>query len=208
MKALFLEHPDEPETHRDCDTQTYLGPSLMAAPVVTEGAREREVYFPDVPAAGWTSGPASASPAASAHGRGAARHLPLFVRGGRVVALDPPSLTTQDESSPRRYAVDFPGDGTSAFFFDDGISYAFEHGDWHRLHIDLFTGRRLPGGVRREGERALPYREFEWRFPLAALGDARTVAVDGGTVALDADGKRAAVDGAWLRVRRGPMWRR
>ena len=79
MKALFLEHPHDPRTHTGCDTQTYLGPALMAAPVVTEGATSREVYFPDVDG-GWTDfrDGRGDSRWAVADGRGASRDAPAL----------------------------------------------------------------------------------------------------------------------------------
>ena len=202
MKALVLEHPDEQETHHSCDDQVYLGPSLMACPVVTEGATERSVYFPDVPG-GWTDVWTGEAFAGGQRQTVAAPldTMPLYGRAGRVVALDPPSLTTQDDAPETLTLWAFPGDGTSSFYFDDGISYAFESGDWHRLHVDLSSENGFRASVRRGGERGLPYREFEWRVPLAALGGARSVTVDGEAVALDGDGEtRAAVDGAWLVV--------
>ncbi|HEX8299872.1 MAG TPA: TIM-barrel domain-containing protein, partial [Rubricoccaceae bacterium] len=130
MKALFLEHPDDPTTHTGCDTQTYLGPALMAAPVVEEGATSRTVYFPDVDG-GWTD-----FHSAAAIGGGTTATidaplsvLPLYVRGGHVVALDPPMLHT-DAFVPETLRLrTAPGTGTSRFYFDDGISFAYETGD-------------------------------------------------------------------------------
>ncbi len=202
MKALVLEHPGDAETHRGCDDQVYLGPTLMACPVVEEGARERSVYFPDVPG-GWTdvwSGEAIA---------GGQRQtvpapldtMPMYGRAGGVVALDPPSLTTQTTDHDTLTLWAFPGTGTSAFYFDDGISYAHERGDWFRLHIDLADDDGVRATVRRQGERALPYRQFEWRIPTSGLSDDPVVSVDGETVRLGDDGETSAVvDDAWLVV--------
>ncbi len=206
MKALFLEHPDDPRTHTGCDGQTYLGPALMAAPVLTEGAVAREVYFPDVDG-GWTDfataehvGPGARIVAAPLE------TLPLFIRGGRVVAMDPPMQHT-DEITPETLRLRVaPGSGTSAFIFDDGISYAFETGDRHTLRIDVFAG---PGGltaaVGREGDRALPYRRFEWQLPARAFSDAsadgHALPVADSAEAFEALDEGLFLDGPWLRVR-------
>ncbi|HEX8384858.1 MAG TPA: TIM-barrel domain-containing protein, partial [Rubricoccaceae bacterium] len=169
MKALFLEHPDDPNTHHGCDTQTYLGPALMAAPVVEEGATARTVYFPDVDG-GWTDFWTAEAIAGGATRtvRAPLDTLPLYVRGGHTVALDPPMPHT-DAFVPETLRLrTAPGTGSSAFYFDDGISYAYETGDLLRLRIDVsdaYDG--LTVAVAREGRRALPYRRFEWQVPAA-----------------------------------------
>ncbi len=210
LKALALEHPEDAQTHRGCDDQMYLGETLMAAPVVADGARARDVYFPDVPG-GWTdvwTGRAIA---------GGQRQtvdapldtMPLFGRAGGVVALDPPALSTALAEPGTLTLWAFPGTGTSSFYFDDGLSYAFEDGDWLRLHVDLADGDGFSATVRRQGARGLAHHAFEWRIPLSSLGDARTVTVDGQHVDLgdaadpsvDLAEVGAVVDGPWLTLR-------
>ena len=172
----------------------------MACPVTQEGARERSVYFPDVPGGWfdvWTG----------EHVAGGQRQsvpapldtMPMYGRAGGVVALDPPSLTTQTTDHETLTLWAFPGTGTSAFYFDDGISYAHESGDWFRLSIDLADADGIAITVQRQGNRGLGYRQFEWRLPLAGLGDDPTVEVNGSDD-LDAAQATVAQDGAWLTV--------
>ena len=207
MKALFLEHPEDPATHRSCDTQTYLGPALMAAPVVEEGATAREVYFPDVDG-GWT-GFETATPHAGGQTQIVAAPLstlPLFIRGGHVVALDPPMMHT-DEFAPETLRLrTAPGTGSTRLLFDDGISYAFEHGDRLALRIDVFTGSGgLTAAVSRDGARALPYRRFEWQLPAARFSSATADGVPlqsaDSAEAFEALDEGVFKDGPWLRVR-------
>ncbi len=200
MKALVLEHPDDPNTHRGCDDQMYLGSTLMACPVTQEGARQRSVYFPDVPG-GWfdvwtgehVAGGDRQSVAAPLD------TLPMYGRAGGVAALDPPSLTTQTTDHETLTLWAFPGAGTSAFYFDDGISYAHESDDWFRLRTDLDDSDGVAITVRREGERALSYRQFEWRLPLAGLPDNPTLEVNGSD---DLGAAEASVqqDDHWLTI--------
>ncbi len=45
MRPLFFDFPDD-ERCISVDDEFLLGPDLLVAPVLTEGARSREVYFP------------------------------------------------------------------------------------------------------------------------------------------------------------------
>ena len=45
LRHMALEFPDEPNVHT-LDDQFALGPDLLVAPVIDEGARSRSVYFP------------------------------------------------------------------------------------------------------------------------------------------------------------------
>ncbi|MEO0557977.1 MAG: glycoside hydrolase family 31 protein [Bacteroidota bacterium] len=206
MKALVLEHPDDPRTHTDCDDQTYLGDTLMAAPVMHEGARQRDVYFPSVDG-GWydfTSGRAIAG--GQSHTVDAPfDHLPLFARAGGVVALDPPALHTGVTPEVLELRI-FPGTGTSAFYFDDGLSYAYESGDAFRLQLDVrqLDVRQLDDAltidVGRDGSFGLPHRTIEWTIPMHAS----SVLVDGTEIAIgdtEPDVEGAWTDGAWLHIR-------
>ena len=193
MKALALEHPEDPATHHGCDDQVYLGRTLMACPVTTEGARQRSVYFPDVPG-GWTDvRTGEAIPGGQRRDVDAPLDtMPMYGRAGGVVALDPPRLHTEDGEPGTLTLWCFPGHGESSFYFDDGISYAHEQGDWFRL------GVRMDGAsatLTREGERGLRgYSEIEWRFPTSDLGEDRAVEVDGAVI-------EAEEVGPWLVVR-------
>lgn len=207
MKALFLEHPEDAHTHRGCDTQTYLGPSLMAAPVVEEGATSREVYFPDVDGGWMDFATAEAIPGGETRTVAAPLDtLPLFVRGGHVVAMDPPMMHTdafQPETLRLRTA---PGSGTTRLTFDDGISYAFETGDRLDLRLDVFAGEGgLTASVARDGARALPYRRFEWQLPAArfssAAADGVALAEAASAEAFEALDEGLFADGPWLRIR-------
>lgn len=46
VRPLFLHYPEQERT-RTMHTQFLLGPDLLVAPIVTKGARERDVFFPE-----------------------------------------------------------------------------------------------------------------------------------------------------------------
>ncbi len=79
-RPLWLEFPDDPEAARQ-DQQWMLGPNVLVAPVVGQGARERRVYFPrgcwrEHGAGGRHRGPGYATVAAPLE------RLPWFARCG------------------------------------------------------------------------------------------------------------------------------
>jgi len=178
MKALVLEHPDDPATH-EADDQFYCGPSLMVAPILAEGARERDVYLP---AGDWYDFASGDRIAGGRHVRAGAplQRLPVFARAGSVIAMHPPAPHTGAPAPAALTLRLYPGSGESAAYFDDGISYAFERGDsfWLRFAMAETDGR-VHLTVSREGSRALPYSAFEWRLPApagAVMADGRTLA--------------------------------
>ncbi len=209
MKALFLEHPADPATHAADDT-FYFGPALLVAPVVQDGARQREVYLPDVPGGFydfWTDGHVGGGKTVTADAPLAT--MPMFARAGECVAMHPVMMHT-DEFAPDVLVLrTFPGTGHSTTYFDDGLSFAYRDGDYLRLTVDMTNDDgRLDFAVSREGGRHLPYHHFEWQIARAGLSGATSAHADGRALPLfnDPEAFVAApegvfVDGARLRVR-------
>lgn len=99
MRSLFFEHPERRELAA-VDDAYYLGPSLLVAPVVTRGAREKSVELPDalyVDVQDHTlvrGGRSARLPAPLAK-------LPLLLRPGQIVPLlDAAIDTLAEEDSP------------------------------------------------------------------------------------------------------------
>ncbi len=181
MKALALEHQHDPRTHR-ADDQFYVGPALMMAPVMTEGATGRSVYFPDVPG-GWFNFWTDERIAGGQEREVNAPLdvLPLFARAGAVVPMQGFRLSTAEPPPETLVLRAYPGTGTSTLYHDDGISYAFQRGDYHRLTIQQELDRNgLRFRLAREGEADLPHRAFEWQVPLSGLAaEPTSVTVNG-----------------------------
>lgn len=121
MRALWLHYPGDAEALKRGDEYLW-GPDFLVAPVLEKGAGSRRVYLP----AGawhdwWTNERLSG-------GRWVERPvdlatLPLFVRAGAIVPLDPiRQYTAQSVSEPTTIRV-FPGaDGSFTLYDDDGQS--------------------------------------------------------------------------------------
>lgn len=156
MRAMSWEFPNDPSLAA-VDTQFLLGPSLMIVPVLTQGATNVTGYFPGLAMGSevwydWynqtgmvsssssgnsSSGDSSSSSSSSnATTSGAASqitldaplgHIPLFVRGGSVLPMQAPSLTTQaSRKNPWSLLVALASDGSASgeLYLDDGESLA------------------------------------------------------------------------------------
>ena len=159
-RPLFWEFPEDPEAAL-IEDQLLLGGSLLVAPVLVRGAREREVYLPP---GSWTcwhddacyTGPRRMTVAAPLD------RLPLFVRGGSVIPMQ--SAVNQVEKSaaePCILAV-YPGaDASGSLVEDDGETTAHRGGVIARTSLRLWAraGGRLRLEIgRREGPFRLPER--------------------------------------------------
>jgi alpha-D-xyloside xylohydrolase len=91
MRPLFLNFPADPACWEVQD-QFLLGDDILVAPVVTEGAREREVYLP--PGAGWRDAWTGAPVAGGQWVTAAAplELIPVYLReGGSLTDLRAPA---------------------------------------------------------------------------------------------------------------------
>ncbi|HYE96230.1 MAG TPA: TIM-barrel domain-containing protein [Rubricoccaceae bacterium] len=209
MKALFLEHPEDPRVHA-ADDQFYAGPSLLAAPVVEEGARSRAVFFPDVPGGWFDFGTGERVAGGGVRTVPAPLDaLPLFAKAGQVVPLHPLMLHTEEFVPDVLVLRVYPGTGESSVYFDDGISFAHEQGDFLRLSVRMVMEYGLWLQVDRDGRYALPYRTFEWQVVRPGLeAETPPVAADGHALPVFDDpeafveaGRGVMADGRYLRIR-------
>ncbi|MBI4477670.1 MAG: DUF5110 domain-containing protein, partial [Acidobacteria bacterium] len=136
------------------------GRDILVAPVTEKGAASRGVYLPrgrwyDF----WTEEPVEG-------GREITRAvdlgtLPLFVRAGAIVPLDPVRQFTGEQVDEPLTIQVYPGaDGSYRMYEDDGISFAYQQGAWmgiemrwqdrrRELHLRLAAGSRFRPPARR-----------------------------------------------------------
>ncbi len=179
LRPLVWEFQDDPATHA-LDDQLMLGPWLLAAPVLSAGARSREVYLP---AGRWID---LATGAVEDGGRRIAAPAPLdvcptWLREGAIVPRFEP-LSFSDQRPPEHLELDcFPGAAETAFtlYEDDGESPAHERGVFSRVTYLLARtdGRVLLRAGAREGTFTPPTRILDVRF--REVGAPRAVRVNG-----------------------------
>lgn len=131
MRALAWEFPAEPWL-ADADRQFLLGGAVLVTPVLVQGATTVDGVFPGVGdgATVWYDWYSRAAVAGVARGQNVTidaplGHIPVYIRGGRVVPTQEPGLTT---GASRRnpwgllVALDLTGGAGGMLYLDDGES--------------------------------------------------------------------------------------
>ena len=144
MRPLWFEFPKDKKTYLVAD-EYLLGGDLLVAPVVKEGMREREVYFP----AGadwidWWTG--------ERYEGGKPRvvkapidRLPLFARFGAVIPTQPVIQNTGEMSSVPITLTIADGiasgtTGVSTLYQDAGDGYGYKSNEWREFSFEHQPG--------------------------------------------------------------------
>jgi alpha-glucosidase (family GH31 glycosyl hydrolase) len=156
IRAMWLHHSEDPQAASLGD-QFLWGRDVLVAPVLEKGATNRRLYLPrgtwidfwsETPLDGgrWIDRPVDLET------------IPLFVRAGAVIPLDPVRQYTSERVDGPLTLVVFPGaDATSELYDDDGVSFERQRGNYMRLlvrweqarrtaSLSLVPGSRLMGG--------------------------------------------------------------
>ncbi|MEZ5319505.1 MAG: glycoside hydrolase family 31 protein [Vicinamibacterales bacterium] len=184
IRALWLHYPDDAAAVARGDLFLW-GRDLLVAPVTEPGATARRVYLPrgrwiDY----WTH---------EAHegGREIVRAvdletMPLFVRAGTVLPMDPVRQYTDEPVAEPGTLVVYPGaDGASRLYEDDGRSFAYRDGARMTVRFAWNDARRRLSLSLAEGSRMYGASPRTWRVRVAGESAARTVAFDGRPVSVD-----------------------
>lgn len=139
FRPLVMDYPDDAET-RDIYDQYMIGESLMAAPLYKDEP-SREVYFPegvwyDINTdTRYTGGKRYTI----ATGRA---QLPIYVKAGTLLPLAEPEQFVGDETV---FGLNCKVYGTPeavcTLFEDDGVSYAYERGEYNDVTLTARKGK-------------------------------------------------------------------
>lgn len=192
MRALAADFAADRQV-LDINDQYLFGHAVMVAPVHQYGARERSVYFPagatwyDLQTGERYAGGQSRTVAAPLD------KIPVYVRAGSILPSGPEiQHTGEGQHAPLTLTIYTGADGEFSFYEDQGLSYAYERGEFSRIPM-AWDDRR---GVLSIGERDGSYegmpegRTIHVRFVSgrsASAGDfdarpARTVSYTGQAV--------------------------
>jgi len=125
MRGLFMDFGADPKA-RDTQDQYMFGPSLLVAPVTTQGQTKRPVYLPagNVWYDWWTGRKYEGGQTIEADAP--IDHIPVFAKGGSIVALGSPILSTAEKQSIARIRVFAGADGRATLYDDDGTTNAYK----------------------------------------------------------------------------------
>lgn len=138
MRALAWEFPNEPWL-ADADRQFMLGDALLVTPVLAEGATSVDGVFPGVGSGtiwyDWYNKTrvTDVSSGQNVTIEAPLGHIPLYLRGGSVVPMHEPGLTTAAvRASPWSLlvALDAEGEASGGLYLDDGESVDPESTSW------------------------------------------------------------------------------
>lgn len=149
MRALAWEFPNDPSL-ASADRQFLLGDSLMITPVLAQGATSVDGVFPGV-ANGevwydWYNQSAiSAGPGQNITIDAPLGHIPVFVRGGSVLPIQEPGMTTKaSRSNPWGViaATTMEGTAKGQLYVDDGESLVPNATLWVEVCFAPFFNRQ------------------------------------------------------------------
>lgn len=182
MRPLMLEYPDDAETWNISD-QFMVGNEVMIAPIMRPHTFHRLVYFPkgrwiDY----WTK----------EKFEGGRRYiveapldrLPIFVKEGAMVAhaeAKPSTMIVDEQLTLYVYTMK-KGTSTYTIYDDDGETFAYEKGEYVRMHIRAtFSDDAVHFEIEREGAYKPP-----WQLRVAFVGDVpSTIVVNGERCIID-----------------------
>jgi len=128
MRALSWEFPND-ESLVETDRQFMLGPAIMVAPVLDQGANHTNATFPGGENEKWydwyTHEARSGSEGNLVDLKAPLGNIPVFIRGGNILALQHPAYTTaESRKNPWDIlvALDSEGDAYGDLYLDDGES--------------------------------------------------------------------------------------
>ena len=172
LRPLVYEFQADPGS-ATIDDQAMIGPYVMIAPVLSEGAAERTIYLPpgrwyEARSGAIWDGPQTLVTAVTLAAR------PSFIREGAILPLGPVSETAQTEpAGPRSFEL-YPSDTPSRFqlYEDRGEGQGYRQGE-HRTvdyRLEPRPGRVRFRAARSGGTMPAPSRALELRIRRADHG--------------------------------------
>jgi alpha-D-xyloside xylohydrolase len=192
MRGLALDFPADAAARKIAD-QYLFGTSLLVAPVTRYGATSRTVYFPGTSTwyDAWTGetvrGGQTRTVAAPLD------QLPLFVKAGAIVPMGPVTQYVDEQpDAPLTLLVYTGADGRYSLYDDDGVSTAYQAGQYTRIPIAYDDQRAELTLGPRTGSYAGMVRQRTFNIRFVKAGD-RTFDFTAPAVPVSYSGERVVV---------------
>ena len=174
MRPLVMDWREDVEAENTGDEYLF-GPSILVAPVYTEGATSRTVYLPKATWYDfWTGGRQEGGKRIEADAP--LSKLPLFVRAGAIVPMGPAmEWSTEKQEDPIDLRV-YPGaDGDFVLYEDENDGYAYEKGAHATIAMHWDDGAKtLTIGAREGSFKGMPMGRI---FRVVIVGNEHGVAI-------------------------------
>ena len=152
LRPLVMDFRGDPKA-RDIGDEYMFGPAFLASPVTVYLARSRPVYLPE--GATWYDFWTGRSMAGGRTIEAPAPYdaMPVHVRAGSIVPLGPElQYTDEKPADPITLYVYAGADGHFTLYEDDGVSYAYERGQFSRIPLSWDDAAGVLTVGRREGQ--------------------------------------------------------
>jgi alpha-glucosidase len=160
LRPLLLEFPHDAESATREDEYLF-GADLLVAPVLQEAANEREVYLP--PGDWYAFGSGIRVSGGKLRVAVTPESLPLYVRGGAFVFLQPVVQHTGEMAGQPLTVEIYPAASSQGTLYeDDGATLAYRRGEYARR---TFRQQRADGAIMID----VSAPEGRWRSPPRAL---------------------------------------
>ena len=194
MRALPLEFPSDSRARTIAD-QFLFGPALLINPVVTEGAKQRDLYLP----AGhgwidfWTGKRLAGGLTITADA--SIDRIPIYAKAGSIVPFGPIVQSASGKSDPIDLRIYAGADADFTLYEDEGDNYDYEHGAYSLipLHWDDKTETLTIGGRRGSFPGMLEHRTFRVIRVSEAHGVGIATPVSKSDSTVEFDGKAVTV---------------
>ncbi len=152
MRPLFFEFPDDPNCYdsRWENTEFLFGSSLLIAPILRDGQRERELYLPkghwfEFESMVKYDGGQVINISAPLD------YIPIFVKSGSIISLrkEVKSNTVENTNVPFEFKVIGGRDSLGLLYIDDYLSTKYESGEFglyqinHEGELKLIEGKEM-----------------------------------------------------------------
>lgn len=139
MRPMVMQFEKDEET-RNMNGQFMIGESLLAAPVVEQGATRKMVYLPEGEWYDYWSGE-KLEGGRYVIRKAALDESPLFVRAGSIIPCYPEMDHVSGEKDRELILKVYPGEGEYFHYQDNGEDFAYRDGEYNLYHVTWKDGK-------------------------------------------------------------------
>ena len=159
VRPLFMADPSDPKLY-DVQDAFLLGDSILVAPILEQGATQREVYLPRGVWYEFDTGKLTDG-ARTITAQAPLERMPIYVRAGRVIPMWPVMQYVGERPLAEARLRVYAGSGDTTLYEDAGEGLDYQRGDyrWSYFTCSFSTAGHFVIDWRRAGRYEPPYRQ-------------------------------------------------